>query len=310
MHETWPNFFLVGAAKAGTTSLYEYLSRCPGIFFPRIKEPHFFTGVRPANERKFYIDAVTKREQYLRLFRKARNHAVVGDASPSYLWHPEAPRRIHSVAPDARIAIILRDPVERAYSHYLMDYREGVQHLPFYEALIEDMSLPEKGWGVSWLYFELGLYARQIERYFAIFRPEQVKILLFDEFARDVKGTLRNILEFLQLDPSAVDKIDVSRKYNAYSAPRGPIARKLAGSKLSRFLGQTIVPRELGEFIFYKFLVRDTVKPPIDARARDLLSSLYDSEVAKTEEILGRRLPQLRRSWTIKNAPELATTPD
>jgi hypothetical protein len=309
MHETWPNFFLVGAAKAGTTSLYEYLSQCPGIFFPRIKEPHYFTGVRPANERRFYIDAVTKREQYLRLFRKARNYAVVGDASPSYLWHPEAPRRIHDVAPDANIAIILRDPVERAYSHYLMDYREGVQDLPFYEALIEDMSLPEKGWGVSWLYFELGLYARQIERYFAVFKPEQIKILLFDEFSRDVKGTLRDILQFLRLDPSAVDKIDVSRKYNSYSAPRNPIARKLAGSKVSRFLGQTIVPRELGEFIFYKFLVRDAVKPPMGARARDLLSSLYESEVIQTEQVLGRPLPQLRRSWSVKAAPEPVITP-
>jgi hypothetical protein len=297
MHEIWPNFFLVGAAKAGTTSLYEYLSRCPEIFFPRIKEPHFFTGVRPANERKFYIDAVTKREKYLRLFRKAGKYAVVGDASPSYLWHPEAPKRIHDVAPDARIAIILRDPVERAYSHYLMDYREGVQSLPFYEALLEDMNLPEKGWGVSWLYFELGLYARQIERYLAVFKPEQIKILLFDEFARDVRGTLKEILRFLRLDPSAADRIDVSRRYNSYSAPRSPIARRLAGSKVSRFLGQTIVPREVGEFIFYRFLVREAVKPPMDPRARDLLSSLYENEVIATERLLGRSLPQLRRSW-------------
>ena len=297
MHETWPNFFLVGAAKAGTTSLYEYLSRCPGVFFPRIKEPHFFTGVRPANERKFYIDAVTKREQYLRLFRKARDSLVVGDASPSYLWHPQVPRRIYEVAPDARIAIILRDPVERAYSHYLMDYREGVQDLPFYEALIEDMNLPEKGWGISWLYFELGQYARQVERYYSVFKPEQIKVLLFDEFSRDVRGTLKEILEFLGLDPSVADKIDVSRKYNVYSAPRGPIARRLAGSKVSRFFGQTIIPREVGEFVFYKFLVRDAVKPPIDPRARDLLSSLYEREVAATEKILGRPLPQLRRSW-------------
>lgn len=302
MHKIWPNFFLVGAAKAGTTSLYEYLSQCPDIFFPRIKEPHFFTGVRPADERKFYIDAVTKRDQYLRLFRKAGKYAVIGDASPSYLWHPEAPRRIHDVAPDARIVIILRDPIERAYSHYLMDYREGVQSLPFYEALLEDMNAPEKGWGVSWLYYELGLYAGQIERYLTVFKPEQIKVLLFDEFVRDVEGTLREILRFLALDPAVADKIDVSRKYNSYSAPRNPIARKLAGSKVSRFLGQTVVPRELGEYIFYRFLVREAVKPPMDPRARDLLSSLYDSEMAATERILGRSMPQLRRSWKGKKS--------
>jgi hypothetical protein len=298
MHETWPNFFLVGAAKAGTTSVYEYLSQCPDIFFPKIKEPHFFTGVRPASERKFYIDAVTKRAEYLRLFRKAGNRRVIGDASPSYLWHPEVPRRIHDVAPEASILIILRDPVERAYSHYLMDYREGVQHLPFYEALLEDINRAEKGWGVSWLYFELGLYARQIERYLAVFKPEQVKILLFDDLIRDIRGTLKEVVQFLKLDPSLAGKIDTSRKYNSYSAPRNRLARKLAGAQFSRLLGQTIVPRRLGEFIFYRFLVRDAAKPPMDGRARELLSSLYDRDVTETEKVMGRPLPQLRRSWS------------
>src|SRR5205807_6443730 len=142
---------------------------------------HFFTQVRPAAELKFLIDAITDRDEYLRLFSKSNGRRIIGDASPSYLWHPEVPRRINEVAPDAKIAIILRDPVERAYSHYLMDYREGAQSRPFYSALLEDMHRPKKGWGVSYLYYELGLYAQQVRRYLETFTPERVKILLFED---------------------------------------------------------------------------------------------------------------------------------
>src|SRR5215469_8597868 len=94
MHEIWPNFFLVGAAKAGTTSIYAYLSQHPDIFFPVIKEPHFFTRVRPAPQLQFLIEAVSKRAAYVRLYANAGDRRVIGDASPSYLWHPEVPKRI------------------------------------------------------------------------------------------------------------------------------------------------------------------------------------------------------------------------
>src|SRR5690348_11148544 len=104
MHEIWPNFFLVGAAKAGTTSIYAYLSEHPQIFFPTIKEPHFFTQVHPSPEQKFLIEAVSKRSAYLRLYARAGSHRIIGDASPSYLWHPEVPRRIHEEVPAAKIA--------------------------------------------------------------------------------------------------------------------------------------------------------------------------------------------------------------
>ncbi len=119
MREIWPNFFLVGAAKAGTISIYEYLSQHPEIFFPCIKEPHFFTQARPSRQQRFFVHAISDRAEYARLFERACGFATIGDASPSYLWHPEVPCRIRAQVPDARIAIILRDPVERAYSHYL-----------------------------------------------------------------------------------------------------------------------------------------------------------------------------------------------
>ncbi|HKV56206.1 MAG TPA: sulfotransferase [Candidatus Binataceae bacterium] len=297
MHEIWPNFFLVGAAKAGTTSLYAYLSQHPDVFFPAVKEPHFFTQVRPSADQRFFIEAITKRSAYLRLFAGARGHAVIGDASPSYLWHEEAPVRIRETVPHARIAMILRDPLERAYSHYLMDYREGVQHRTFYDALVEDMRRPDRGWGVSYLYYELGLYSEQVRRYLDTFRPERVKIMLFDEFRSDVKAALGDISRFLGLDPAPLESVDTSTTYNSYAAPRNQWMRRLAGAKFSRMIGQTIVPRSVGAFIFQRMFLKNAQKPPLDGRARDLLCSLYEPDLDRLERLLGRSLPELRKSW-------------
>jgi len=297
MHEIWPNFFLVGAAKAGTTSIYAYLSRHPEIFFPAVKEPHFFTQVRPAPEQQFLIQAVTKRNEYSRLYAHARGHRVIGDASPSYLWHPEVPQRIREVMPRAKVALILRDPVERAYSHYLMDYREGAQSKPFYAALLDDMNRSEKGWGVSYLYYELGLYAGQVQRYLETFKPERVKILMFDDFRRDAWSVLRELAGFLGLDPNPLAEIDTSRKYNSYAAPRNQYLRRVAGARLPRMLGQALIPHRLGALIFERIFLKQAPKPPLDPRARELLCSHYAPELDKLEKLLGRRLPELRHSW-------------
>jgi hypothetical protein len=297
MHEIWPNFFLVGAAKAGTTSIYAYLSQHPEVFFPVIKEPHFFTQVHPAPHQRFLIEAVTKRSAYLRLYANAAHHSLIGDASPSYLWHPEVPQRIRAQVPHAKVVIILRDPIERAHSHYLMDYREGAQSRQFYEALLEDMNRSEKGWGVSYLYYELGLYAKQVQRYLETFKTERVKVLMFEDFRRDAKAVLYEIAAFLGLDPHPFANIDTSRKYNSYAAPRNQYLRWLAGAKISRMLGYMLIPRRLGTFIFEQIFLKQAPKPPLDPRARELLCSLYDPELDQLEKLLGRRLPELRRSW-------------
>jgi hypothetical protein len=306
MHEIWPNFFLVGAAKAGTTSIYNYLSKHPEVFFPVVKEPHFFTRVSPALEQRFLIEAVTKRSAYLRLYSHASGHSVIGDASPSYLWHPKVPQRIRAEVPHAKIAVILRDPVERAYSHYLMDYREGAQNKPFYEALLVDMNRREKGWGVSYLYYELGLYAAQVQRYLETFEAERLKVLMFDDFRRDAKAVLREIAEFLGLDPNPLAHVDTSRKYNAYAAPRNQYLRRVAGANLSRMLGQALMPHWLGAFIFERIFLKHAPKPPLDPRARELLCSLYDPELDRLEKLLGRRLPGLRHSWARDSQATLA----
>jgi hypothetical protein len=158
------------------------------------------------------------------------------------------------------------------------------------------MNRREKGWGVSYLYYELGLYAAQVQRYLETFKAERVKVLLFDDFRRDAKAVLREIAEFLGLDPNPLAHVDTSRKYNAYAAPRNQYLRRVAGANLSRMLGQALMPHWLGAFIFERIFLKHAPKPPLDPRARELLCSLYDPELDRLEKLLGRRLPGLRHS--------------
>ncbi|MGH7933204.1 MAG: sulfotransferase family protein [Candidatus Binataceae bacterium] len=297
MAEIWPNFFIAGAAKAGTTSLYSYLKQHPQVFLPKIKEPQYFASVKPAPEYAHLVDAVTDRGRYLKLFRGAERYAAIGDASPSYLWDPEAPNRIKRTVPHARIIISLRDPVERAFSHYLMDYREGAQDLPFYEAICEDVARKKKGIGVSFLYVEFGQYHAQVRRYLNTFGPDNVEILMFEQLRRATREVIARIVRFLGLDAAPVDQIDTSRVHNGYAVPRARWARWLAGAHWTRTLGQTVVPRSLAAFIYEQFLLKSGRKPEIDPRAKELLCEIYQPEIRQLEQVLGYPLPELRRSW-------------
>ena len=123
----WPNLFLVGAAKAGTTSVYDELARHPAIYMSPMKEPHYFSRIQPSPERAAFFPHVTDEDEYMALFDGVTEERLVGEASTSYLWDASAAERIQSVAPEASILIMLRNPVERAYSQYWNDVREGIE---------------------------------------------------------------------------------------------------------------------------------------------------------------------------------------
>ncbi len=294
----WPNLYIVGAVKSGTTSLYAYLGQHPEIFFPDMKEPHFFSRPRPSAEQAHLITYVKDEAEYQWLYAKGEGYAWRGDASPSYLWAPEAPARIHDVSPAARILIILRDPVERAYAQYLMDYSEGAIKEPFFEALQRDWLRPDKGWGVSQLYVELGQYTEQIRRYRRTFGMDQVLVLLLEDLKKDPRGTLRTIGRFLGVASGPMNAIDTDTAHNHYRQPKGEWARRLAGSPISRFLGEHVVPRRLGEYVWERWMQKEAPKPAMDPRGRDYLAALYTPELAALEAELGRALPELRRVWS------------
>ncbi len=309
---TWPNFFIVGAQNCGTTSLYSYLKQHPDVFMPALKEPHYFAQITPSREQRYLRTIIRDRGQYLKLFSHAKDYKAIGEASPSYLWEANAPARIQKAVPQAKIIILLRDPIERAYSHYLMDVREGLQDLPFYEAVRRDWNRDKKGWSVSQLYVELGLYAAQVQRYLELFGADRVLILMFDELTRSAsngKSVVATVLQFLELSTEPLHQIDTCFVENGFAIARWPWARRMAGANWVRFVGQLLVPISLGSnhtikrLIYQRYFVKAVPKPPIDDKARDWLRSIYDPDLDALERLLGKKFPELRRSWQLASAP-------
>jgi hypothetical protein len=264
-----PNFFIVGAAKAGTTSLYSYLYYHPEVFLCPIKEPHFFsTDIRSDLFSKGYkkrthlnIDAYLKREtlprlhiafvekesQYLQLFRDAKEKKAIGECSTGYLYSKNAARNIASFNPESKIIMILRQPVERAFSHYLMDLRQGleVDGNTFVEAFEKDSAKLKKEWGTSHLYRELGMYHAQVARYFEYFPKKNIKIFLFEDLLGDPRRVVRDICSFLGIDIGYADRCDVSNKGNPAAIPRFPVMQRIAvGFGVSNYFS-LIFPMEL-----------------------------------------------------------------
>lgn len=307
----WPNFFIVGAANSGTTSLYGYLKQHPDVFMPALKEPHYFAQVSPAHEKRYLRTIIRDEAAYLRLFRKAEGYQAIGEASPSYLWEANAPYRIRRAIPHAKIIILLRDPVERAFSHYLMDVREGLQDLPFLEALQEDWNQSKKGWSVSQLYVELGLYAEQVRRYLEVFGPERVLVLMFEEFTKSAlngKSVVSAVLRFLGLNIAPLHNIEARFAENAFATARWPWARRLAGANWVRRAGQILVPISLGsnhtikKMVYQRYFVKAGPKPLMNEEAGEWLRSIYEPELRVLEGLLGRELPELRRSWPVTSS--------
>ena len=216
-----PNFFVVGAAKAGTSSLGHYLNQHPDVYISPVKEPLFFSkDFRREAFRPEYLASVASLdvgsylrnhplphkpiahiddpEDYLALFREVENEKAIGELSTGYLYSSCAAENIFKFNPASKIVVVLRQPVERAYSHHQMAVRDFVDFdYDFISALERDYAAQEKGWGISHLYVELSLYFDQVRRYLEIFPEKQVKIFLFDDLKRDPVKFLSELFEFL-----------------------------------------------------------------------------------------------------------------
>jgi hypothetical protein len=194
-----PDFLILGAQKAGTTALYAYLRWHPEITGPSFKEVSFFDRHYAKGERWYRAHMPVRRRR-----------SLVGEASPSYLFHPLAPQRIAGMLPDARLIAILRNPVDRAFSHYQHEVALGREPLSFEDAVdregermrgeLERMLRDPSYFSVAWwnyTYLARGRYAEQLERWFASFPREQLLVLFTEELAADTAATYRRVLEFL-----------------------------------------------------------------------------------------------------------------
>ncbi|VAW54786.1 Sulfotransferase [hydrothermal vent metagenome] len=207
-----PNFFLVGAAKSGTTSLYSYLSQHPDIFLPEVKEPNYYAykdtqlSVKGPKPEKILIKlllkkTVTNESDYYHLYAKAQMSQLTGDCSPRYLYSENVAELIYRDCPDAKIIVILRNPVARAYSHYLMNRQRDLEPEDSFEnALDQESSRKQQGWGWDWHYLSLGRYGEQLQRYYDRFPKENILVVLHDDFISDQQTIMQEIYRFLGVD--------------------------------------------------------------------------------------------------------------
>ncbi len=283
----WPNLFLVGAAKAGTTSVYDQLDRHPSIYMSPIKEPHFFSRIEPSPEREAFFPHVSDQGEYLALFDRVADERLVGEASTSYLWDEHAAERIRRVAPESSILVMLRDPVERAYSQYWNDVREGLERRPFPEALTEEQRSGAGAWGVTSLYIDCGRYADQVTRYLDRFGG-RVLVSFFEDFVADQPGTIAGIHSFLGV--ASGDAAEEQRRKNPASLPRNVLSGRMLGSGRLRTVARAAVPRPLRARM-RGALLKEVEPPPIDPAARALLTEVFRPEVRRLAEVLGRTPP-------------------
>ncbi|MES0873945.1 sulfotransferase family protein [Sinimarinibacterium thermocellulolyticum] len=294
---SFPNTFIVGAAKAGTTSLHHYLGQHPQVFMSAWKEPHHFADITIDPNKSHMMRRYADERAYQALFAKAGDRPVVGEASPSYLWDPQAAARIRARVPHARIIVLLRDPVQRAFSHYWMDVREGLQTQAPLKAFRDDYALPGKRWGgKGHLYVELGFYARQLARFYEAFPAPQIRVYLFDELRSRPQAVLVDLATFLGIDPAPMSAIDTSEPLNPYARPRNALAGGLMRQAWLRQAAQHMIPARLRRSVRDHLLLRRDAKPPADREAIAWLSALYAPELDALERLLGRALPALRTS--------------
>ena len=223
-----PDFLVLGAQKAGTTALYEYLRRHPQISGPSWKEVSFF-------DRHWARGESWYRGNFPNVARTRGKH--VGEASPSYVFHPLAPRRVQEVVPEARLIVLVRNPVDRALSQYNHEVALGWEPLPFEEALDaeeerlrgeqERMASDPRYFSREWwshTYKARGRYAEQLERWLAVFPREQLLVLPSDDLGSDPARAHAQVLEFLGASPQRLDSYP--RVYEREYEPMKPETRQ------------------------------------------------------------------------------------
>jgi Sulfotransferase domain len=205
-----PDAYVVGHAKCGTTAMYEMLFQHPQVF-TGLKEPRYFVSEMHYRDMPRPGGTPKTRDEYKEWFREAGSDQLIVDVSPWYLWSQSAAGLIAQERPDARIVAILREPASflsslhrqwlQLYVECEVDFRKAIA---LEDARREGRKIPlNTYWPKALLYSDYVRYADQLRRYHAVFPPEQMLVLIYDDFRADNEGTMRKVLQFLEVDDTA-----------------------------------------------------------------------------------------------------------
>lgn len=290
-----PNFIIIGAAKSGTTSLYSYLQQHPSVYLSPIKETNFFAtnfvNGKPTIEELDFTPEQAKRltfkitnfEAYKQLFAQIDSKVkAVGEISPLYMNSSTAAKNIKYNIPNVKLIAILRNPIDRAYSGYQMQLRNGKETRDF----ASNLSVEE-------MYIKTGFYYNGLKRYFDIFDRSQIKVFLFEQFKQDPIKVAQKMFDFIEVDDTFIP--DISTKFNQGGVPKNKkVYDLLIKSKISKAVREKLkrfIPLEMRRKTENKIRSNLLSKPqPLKLEEREILKEIYKEDILKLENLIDKDL--------------------
>ncbi len=293
-----PDVFIGGAAKSGTTTLYNYLIQHPHVFFPDSKkEPFYFSfaGKKPLyTDDKFIESIVWQTDNYFQLYEKASLDQLLIDGSTSYLYDAShctgsIKKMYGGKAQDLKFIFILRNPVDRAWSHYMYLLRNGVENMPFEKAIQEHVIRERKNmrWGFDYLNY--GSYFKQLSHFYKEFNEDQLFVCLFEDLANP-DNLMDQIYSFLNLETPEFDKV-------IHSNPSGvPTNKKMVKLLLKNKKMKKLVNKLGPETKQKVLLARDKIlgrfleRKEMSLELRNQLQVHFRTEIDQLEKLIDRDL--------------------
>lgn len=271
-----PNLLIIGVPKAGTTSLYFWLKQHPEVFMSPVKEPHYFSQIKNPKH-------IENWESYVKLFKKAKNEKIIGEASVSYFhFYERSIPLIKEKLGNPKLIVILRNPIERAWSHYQYYIKSG--HEKNNPDKVFDKSYVIEndpwGWNLKNPYIELSFYSEPLKNFLANFK--NVKILLYDNLKSNPQSLIKDVYSFLNVDVSFIPNFEVR---NVSGEPRNKLIKYI----LSLNMTQKIIPKipypikaQLRGVVFKK----NEIPVPIKER----LKNVFEEDIKETSKLLNKDL--------------------
>lgn len=290
-----PNFLIIGAGKSGTTSLFNYTRQHPQLFMSERKDIRFFghEGCAPEytgpGASSIYHDPVTEMSQYERYFVGADGFPARGETS-NYMVLPKAAEQIHRHLPEVRLIAILRNPVERAFSAFAANRRDGFEPEPEFERALDlEPHRQQENWGPTWYYRSNSRYYYRLREFYDRFPKERIHVYLTEDLARDPVGVCQDIFGHLGIDASFVP--NTKTRYNVSGVPRfGQLYRLLAGPTLINRLGKLLLPKDLRTTIRAGTIDKAIVKSTKPMALREKLLEQFRDDNLRLQGLIDRDL--------------------
>jgi hypothetical protein len=290
-----PSFIIPGTAKSGTTSMYQYLKQCKEVFLLRKKELRYFcsNSLRRhgggKGSARIYADVVSSQVAYEEFYRDTPPGVTAGEVTPHYLYYyHEAVPRIKAYLGDPRIFILLRDPVERAWSHYKHLVRDMREHKTFEQVITEEEASIDRGYEFAWHFKRVGLYYEQVKAYREAFST--VRTYIYEDWKSDLGQLANEVLNELAIPPKiwpkqiVANRGGVPKNRNLHEFMKGPIWKK--ASALRNGLLRFVPPLGLTD----RIRKRNYQQPQMDPSTRQYLCDYFREDVQRLSDLLGRDL--------------------